>query len=54
MFIAAVIIPIYLLAIVAMCYMDSAFKAMMFFIMLLVATFVLFFLSIILCDQLLG
>ncbi|SDH39483.1 hypothetical protein SAMN05421827_12344 [Pedobacter terrae] len=42
MFILAVIIPFYLLAFVAMCYMDSAFKAIMFLIMLLVATFVLF------------
>ncbi|WP_029275196.1 hypothetical protein [Pedobacter borealis] len=42
MFIAAVIIPFYLLAIVAMCYMDTAFKAIMFFVLLLIATFVLF------------
>jgi hypothetical protein len=42
MFITALIIPFYLLAVVAMCYMDSAYKAMMFFVMLLIATFVLF------------
>jgi hypothetical protein len=42
MFIAAVIIPFYILAIVAMCYMDTAFKAIMFFVLLLIATFVLF------------
>ncbi|MBB6236775.1 membrane protein implicated in regulation of membrane protease activity [Pedobacter sp. AK013] len=42
MFIAAVIIPFYLLAVVAMCYMDTAFKAMMFFVLLLIATFILF------------
>ncbi|MFC1225131.1 hypothetical protein ACFE6N_15085 [Pedobacter sp. BG31] len=42
MFITAVIVPFYLLAIVAMCYMDTALKAMMFFVMLLIATFVLF------------
>jgi len=40
MFIAAVIIPFYLLAIVAMCFMDTAFKAIMFFVLLLIATFV--------------
>jgi len=42
MFIIAIIIPFYLLAILAMCYMDTVFKATMFFIMLLIATFVLF------------
>ncbi|WP_426327856.1 hypothetical protein [Pedobacter sp. R-06] len=42
MFIAAVIIPFYLLAIIAMCYMDTVFKAIMFFVLLLIATFVLF------------
>jgi hypothetical protein len=42
MFIAAVIIPFYVLAIVAMCYMDTAFKATMFFVLLLIATFVIF------------
>ena len=42
MFIAAVIIPFYVLAIIAMCYMDTVFKAIMFFVLLLIATFVLF------------
>ncbi|TCD00745.1 hypothetical protein EZ449_19795 [Pedobacter frigidisoli] len=42
MFLAIVIIPIYLLAIVAMFYMGSFTKALMFFGMLLIATFVLF------------
>ena len=42
MFITAVIIPFYILAIMAMCYMDTVFKAFMFFVLLLVATFVLF------------
>jgi len=42
MFITAVIISFYILAIVAMCYMDTVFKAFMFFVLLLVATFVLF------------
>ncbi|RBQ09884.1 hypothetical protein [Pedobacter miscanthi] len=42
MFIAAVIIPFYILAIIAMCYMDTVFKAIMFFVMLLITTFVLF------------
>lgn len=42
MFIIAVIVPFYLLALVSMCYMDTAFKAIMFFVMLLIATFVLF------------
>jgi len=42
MFIIAVIVPFYLLALVSMCYMDTAFKSIMFFVMLLIATFVLF------------
>nr|WP_315423329.1 hypothetical protein [uncultured Pedobacter sp.] len=42
MFIIAVTVPFYLLAIVAMCYMDTVFKAIMFFVMLLIATFLLF------------
>ncbi|KQM69418.1 hypothetical protein ASE74_05315 [Pedobacter sp. Leaf216] len=42
MFITAVIIPFYILAIVSMFYMDSVFKAFMFFVLLLIATFVLF------------
>jgi len=42
MFIAAVIIPFYILAIIGMCYMDTVFKAIMFFVLLLIATFVLF------------
>ena len=42
MFVAAVIIPFCLLAVTAMCYMDTAFKAMMFFVLLLIATFILF------------
>ncbi|MFD2582435.1 hypothetical protein ACFSR6_08045 [Pedobacter vanadiisoli] len=42
MFIAAVIIPFYLLAMVTMCYMDTVYKAVMFLVMLLIATFILF------------
>jgi|GEM_PF-855157 len=42
MFLAVVIIPIYILAIISMCFMDSWHKALMFFLMLLIATFVLF------------
>jgi len=42
MFITAVIIPFYILAIVSMCYMDTVFKSVMFFVLLLIATFVLF------------
>ena len=42
MFVAAVIIPFYILTVVAMCYMDTIFKALMFFVMLLITTFVLF------------
>jgi hypothetical protein len=42
MFITAVIVPFYILTIVAMCYMDTVFKAIMFFVLLLIATFVLF------------
>jgi hypothetical protein len=42
MFITAVIIPFYILAFVAMCYMDTVFKAIMFFVLLLIASFVLF------------
>ncbi|MGM9477127.1 hypothetical protein ACS5PU_11875 [Pedobacter sp. GSP4] len=42
MFITAVIIPFYILSVIAMCYMDSVYKAIMFFVMLLIGTFVLF------------
>ncbi|QNN42787.1 hypothetical protein [Pedobacter roseus] len=42
MFVAAVIIPFYLLAMVGMCYMDTVYKAIMFLLMLLIATFILF------------
>lgn len=42
MFITAVIIPFYIFAIVSMCYMDTVFKSVMFFVLLLIATFVLF------------
>jgi len=42
MFSLALIIPIYLLAIIAMCFMDSVFKALMFFLMLLILTFLMF------------
>ncbi|WP_316734708.1 hypothetical protein [Pedobacter aquatilis] len=42
MFAFVVIVPIYILAIVAMCFMDSVFKALMFFIMLLILTFLMF------------
>jgi len=42
MFLSVVIIPIYLLAILAMFYMDSFSKALLFLGYLLSATFVLF------------
>jgi len=42
MFSAVVLIPIYILALIAMCFMDSLFKALMFFVLLLVATFLMF------------
>jgi len=42
MFLLEVIIPIYLLAIIAMFYMDSFYKACLFMAFLLTVTFVLF------------
>jgi len=42
MFLTIITVPIYLLAIIAMFYMDSVYKAIMFFVLLLIATFVLF------------
>ncbi|MCX2583322.1 MULTISPECIES: hypothetical protein [unclassified Pedobacter] len=42
MFLIVISIPIYTLAIVAMFYMDTFFKALMFLVLLLAVTFILF------------
>lgn len=42
MFLFAISVPIYALAIIAMFYMDTFFKALMFLVLLLAVTFLLF------------